>query len=102
MTTDEIKKELGKSKDIQLSLLQDVLGDVRDQRGFFKKLCIILCSFVFLLIFGFVGLSIHNQHILKDISRDTTKLMLEFLERADVTIDTSNIRIDDVGTDETD
>lgn len=97
MTEKELKKEIDSSKDIQLSILQDVLGDVRDQRGFFKKLCVTLCVFVFTLILGFITISVHNQYILKDISRDTTSLMLQFLERADVTIDTSNIEADDVG-----
>lgn len=88
---NELKKENRNVKDIQLSILQDVLGDVRDQRGFFKKLCVILCIFIFMLIIGFISLSVHNQKILKDISTENTELYLNFLQKADVQIDTSNI-----------
>ena len=87
---NELKKE--NRNDIQLSILQDILGDVRDQRGFFKKLCVILCIFIFMLIIGFISLGVHNQKILKDISTENTELYLNFLQKADVQIDTSNIK----------
>lgn len=90
-TKDELKLEVEKNKDIQLTLLQDVLGDVRDQRGFFKKLCIILCTFVFILIIGFVTLSVHNQNTLRKMSKDNTELFLDFLQKANVQIDTSEM-----------
>ena len=45
-----------------------------------------------MLIIGFISLGIHNQKILKDISTENTELYLNFLQKADVQIDTSNIK----------
>lgn len=90
-TKEQLKEEIEKSKEIELSILQDVLGDVRDQRGFFKKLCVILCVFVFILIIGIIGVSFHNQNMLKETSNRNTELFLDFLQKANVQIDTSEI-----------
>lgn len=80
-----------KVKDVELSILQDVLTDVRDQRGFFKKLCILLCSFVFVLIIGIVALSISNQKTMKESSKQNIEVFLDFLKDADVVIDTTSV-----------
>lgn len=87
----QFKKEIEKNKDLKLSILQDVLYDVRDQRKFLKKLCVILCLFVFLAISGIVITSIANQKILSDVSYRNMEKIINFLEKADVTIDTSEI-----------
>ena len=89
---NELKKEINNSKDVQLSLLQDVLSDVRDQRSFFKKLCIILCVFVFMMLVGIVTISISNQKILSNVSYRNVEKILDFLEKADVKIDTSELQ----------
>lgn len=89
---NELKKEINTSKDVQLSLLQDVLGDVRDQRKFFKKLCVILCVFVFMMLMGIVTISISNQKILSDVSYRNVEKILYFLEKADVKIDTGELQ----------
>lgn len=89
---NELKKEVNICKDVQLSLLQDVLGDVRDQRSFLKKLCIILCAFVFMMLVGIVTISISNQKILSDVSYRNVEKILDFLEKADVKIDTSELQ----------
>lgn len=87
-------KDNENSKDIQLSLLNDVLGDVRDQRGFFKKLCVILCAFVFILIVGFVCISLHNQEVIGKTSNRNTELFLDFLQTASTQIDTAKMESD--------
>ena len=89
---NELKKEINTSKDVQLSLLQDVLSDVRDQRLFFKKLCVILCIFIFMMLMGIVTISISNQKILSDVSYRNVEKILYFLEKADVKIDTSELQ----------
>ena len=89
---NELKKEINTSKDVQLSLLQDVLGDVRDQRKFFKKLCVILCIFIFMMLMGIVTISISNQKILSDVSYRNVEKILNFIEKADVKIDTSELQ----------
>ena len=89
---NELKKEINTSKDVQLSLLQDVLGDVRDQRKFFKKLCVILCIFIFMMLMGIVTISISNQKILSDVSYRNVEKILYFLEKPDVKIDTSELQ----------
>ena len=89
---NELKKEINTSKDVQLSLLQDVLVDVRDQRKFFKKLCVILCIFIFMMLMGIVTISISNQKILSDVSYRNVEKILYFLEKADVKIDTSELQ----------
>lgn len=77
---NELKKEINTSKDVQLSLLQDVLDDVRDQRKFFKKLCVILCIFIFMLIIGAFGLGMYNQNTLKNLSKENTQIFLDFIQ----------------------
>lgn len=89
---NELKKEIVNSKDVQLSLLEDVLGDVRDQRSFFKKLCIILCVFIFMMLMGIVTISISNQKILSNVSYRNVEKILNFLEKADVKIDTTELQ----------
>lgn len=44
------------------NLIRDVMDDLRNERKFIRKICVILCMTIILLIFGIIGTSIYNQN----------------------------------------
>lgn len=65
---DEIDKIIKEEKDVHIQLLKESLWDVRDQRNFFKKLMVILCVLILVLILGVVSISITTQRTITTIA----------------------------------
>ena len=80
---NKLKKEIESNKDIKLSILQDVIQDIREQRKFLKFISISLFILLLVVIIGSFGLSLVNQKFLKDCTVQNTKKMLDFISNTD-------------------
>ena len=75
----QLKKEIEQDKNAHISLLEDVLSDVKEQRKFLKSISISLFILLFIVIAGSFGLSLYNQKILKDCTVENTEKIFEFI-----------------------
>lgn len=75
----QLKKEIEQDKNAHISLLEDVLSDVKEQRKFLKSISISLFILLFIVIAGSFGLSLYNQRILKDCTVENTEKIFEFI-----------------------
>ena len=80
---NKLKKEIESNKDIKLSILQDVIQDIREQRKFLKFISISLFILLLVVIIGSFGLSLVNQKFLKDCTVQNTEKMLDFISNTD-------------------
>ena len=46
---NQLKKEIESNKDIKLSILQDAIQDIREQRKFLKSICTLLIILLFII-----------------------------------------------------
>lgn len=81
---NELKRNLDSNKDAHISLLQDVLGDMRDQRKFLKTISIFLCVLSLVLVCGICVLGVWNQIILKRIAENNVETFVEFVSSLDI------------------
>lgn len=81
---NELKRNLDSNKDAYISLLQDVLGDMRDQRKFLKTILIFLCVLCFILVVGISILGVWNQIILKRIAENNVNTFVDFVSSLDI------------------
>ena len=79
----QLKKEIEQDKNAHISLLEDILSDVKEQRKFLKSICISLFIILFMVIAGSFGLSLYNQKILKDCTVENTEKIFEFISSTD-------------------
>ena len=79
MQMQQLKKEIEQDKNAHISLLEDVLSDVKEQRKFLKSISISLFILLFIVIAGSFGLSLYNQKILKDCTVENTEKIFEFI-----------------------
>ena len=70
---NQLKKEIESDKNAHISLLEDILTDVKEQRKFLKSVLVSLIKIIFLLVIFSFGLSLYNQKLLKDSSEEITQ-----------------------------
>lgn len=78
-----LKKEIESDKNAHISLLEDILSDVKEQRKFLKFISISLFILLLVVIIGSFGLSLVNQKFLKDCTVQNTEKMLDFISTTD-------------------
>ena len=79
----QLKREIESNKTAHISLLEDILSDVKEQRKFLKSISVSLFVLLFIVIAGSFGLSIYNQKLLKDCTVQNTEKMLDFISTTD-------------------
>lgn len=81
---NDLKQTVEANKDAHISLLQDVLGDMRDQRKFLKTISMFLCVLSLVLVCGICVLGVWNQIILKRIAENNVSTFVEFVSSLDI------------------
>ena len=76
---EQLKREIESDKNAHISLLEDILSDVKEQRKFLKSVLISIITLLFIVIAGSFGLSLYNQKLLKDCSVENTEKIFEFI-----------------------
>ena len=76
---ESLKRELESDKNAHISLLEDILSDVKEQRKFLKSVLTSIIVLLFIVIAGSFGLSLYNQKLLKDCSVENTEKIFEFI-----------------------
>lgn len=79
----QLKREIESNKTAHISLLEDILSDVKEQRKFLKFISISLFILLLVVIIGSFGLSLVNQKFLKDCTVQNTEKMLDFISNTD-------------------
>lgn len=79
----QLKREIESNKTAHISLLEDILSDVKEQRKFLKLISISLFILLLVVIIGSFGLSLVNQKFLKDCTVQNTEKMLDFISTTD-------------------
>lgn len=79
----QLKREIESNKTAHISLLEDILSDVKEQRKFLKFISISLFILLLVVIIGSFGLSLVNQKFLKDCTVQNTEKMLDFIATTD-------------------
>ena len=90
---NSIKKELENDKTAHIQLLSDTIKDCHNERKFIKNIAVILCGLVFISVIGSFILGMYNQRLLKEMSKNNTEKMLEFLSDYSFNTD-ANINVD--------
>lgn len=80
---NQLKKELESDKNAHISLLEDILGDFKEQRNFLKSFISFLFIVVFVSIASSFFLSLYNQKLLKDSSIKNTEKIFDFISNTD-------------------
>lgn len=80
---NQLKKEIEENKNAHISLLEDILSDVKEQRKFLKSISVSLFVLLFIVIAGSFGLSIYNQKLLKDSSTENAQKIFDFISTTD-------------------
>lgn len=80
---NQLKKEIESNKDIKLSILQDAIQDIREQRKFLKSICASLIILLFIIISGSFMLGMYNQKLLKDCTIQNAEKIFEFVSNTD-------------------
>lgn len=80
---NQLKKEIESNKDIKLSILQDAIQDIREQRKFLKSICTLLIILLFIIVSGSFMLGIYNQKLLKDCTIQNAEKIFEFVSNTD-------------------
>jgi len=81
----DLKKQIESDKNAHISLLEDILSDVKEQRKFLKFISISLFITLFVVIIGSFGLSLYNQKLLKDCTIDNTEKIFDFISNTEFT-----------------
>lgn len=79
----QLKREIESNKTAHISLLEDILSDVKEQIKFLKFISISLFILLLVVIIGSFGLSLVNQKFLKDCTVQNTEKMLDFISTTD-------------------
>ena len=79
----QLKREIESNKTAHISLLEDILSDVKEQRKFLKFISISLFILLLVVIIGSFGLSLVNQKLLKDCTIQNTEKIFEFVSNTD-------------------
>lgn len=81
----ELKHSLDNDKDAHISLLSDVVSDIKGQMKFMRHISICLFLIVFILIIGIIALGIYNQRTLKNLAKKNLDKFVDFIECTDFT-----------------
>ena len=79
----QLKKEIEQDKNAHISLLEDILSDVKEQRKFLKSISVSLFILLFIVIVGSFGLSLYNQKLLKECSVENTEKIFDFISNTE-------------------
>ena len=74
---NQLKKEIEANKDVKLSILQDAIQDIREQRKFLKSICTLLIILLFIIVLGSFMLGMYNQKLLKDCTIQNTEKIFD-------------------------
>ena len=80
---NQLKKEIESNKDVKLSILQDAIRDIREQRKFLKSICALLIILLFVIVSGSFMLGMYNQKLLKDCTIQNAEKIFEFVSNTD-------------------
>lgn len=80
---NQLKKEIEGNKNAHISLLEDILSDVKEQRKFLKSISVSLFILLFIVIAGSFMLGMFNQKLLKDCTIQNTEKIFEFVSNTD-------------------
>ena len=80
---NQLKKEIESNKDVKLSILQDAIQDIREQRKFLKFICSLLIILLFIIVSGSFMLGMYNQKLLKDCTIQNAEKIFEFVSNTD-------------------
>lgn len=80
---NQLKKEIESNKDVKLSILQDAIQDIREQRKFLKSICALLIILLFVIVSGSFMLGMYNQKLLKDCTIQNAEKIFEFVSNTD-------------------
>lgn len=78
-----LRKEIEQDKNAHISLLEDILSDIKEQRKFLKSIAISLFILLFMVIVGSFGLSLYNQKLLKECSIENAEKIFDFISTTD-------------------
>lgn len=79
----QLKREIESDKNAHISLLEDILSDVKEQRKFLKSMLISLLFISFIVILGSFVVSMYNQKLLKNMSTENTEKIFDFISNTD-------------------
>ena len=79
---NQLKKEIESNKDVKLSILQDAIQDIREQRKFLKSVCTLLIILLFIIVLGSFMLGMYNQKLLKDCTIQNAEKIFEFVSKS--------------------
>jgi hypothetical protein len=71
------------SKDIQISILNDLLTELRASYKFCKMIAIILCGLLLLSFSANIFLTIYSQNIVKNISEKYNTELMRFINETE-------------------
>ena len=80
---NQLKKEIEGNKNAHISLLEDILSDVKEQRKFLKSISVSLFILLFIVIAGSFMIGMYNQKLLKDCTIQNTEKIFEFVSNTD-------------------
>lgn len=80
---NQLKKEIEGNKNAHISLLEDILSDVKEQRKFLKSISVSLFILLFIVVAGSFMLGMFNQKLLKDCTIQNTEKIFEFISNTD-------------------
>ena len=80
---NQLKKQIESNKDVKLSILQDAIQDIREQRKFLKFICSLLIILLFIIVSGSFMLGMYNQKLLKDCTIQNAEKIFEFVSNTD-------------------
>lgn len=79
----QLKKEIDSDKNAHISLLEDILADVKEQRKFLKSILVSMIVVVIIVILGSFALSLWNQKLLRDASIENSQKIFDFISNTD-------------------
>lgn len=81
------KKELEENKDSFNLFLRETINDSKEHVSFLKKiikaLSVFFAIFIFVAMLGLITMGMYNQHLIKKMSDENTKQLMDFINSTD-------------------
>ena len=81
------KKELEDNKDSFNLFLRETINDSKEHVSFLKKiikaLSVFFAIFILIAMFGLISMGMYNQHLIKKMSDENTKQLMDFINSTD-------------------